>query len=377
MIKLYRILDWWLNRKRRSTPRRAPARGVLLISSGGLGDTILFSVMIGKFQELARPGEPVHLIIRSECRSVQFLFPPEVQVKPVNYRRFLRNPFYRYRVSMNLRDQGYRLAVSTDHLRLPTIDDAMVFTCQAEETFAMEPRSWPKHDRHLAQNSLRYSRLVKVNPEMAHRLIRWLELINGLTGKEDSPPPVRFDSKRLPPPANVSRPTVVLHPFSAIRERQFSVDIWKKLVASLPSDYAVVLSAAPGDLDRNEEFRELLSLSGLSLDTTSLEEKASLLRAASLVVSVDTSLMHLAVGVGAPTLCLASAAHVVDSVPYDPRITPDNVTFLYFDMPCRGCLGNCILPFEDGRYPCVARLDEDRIIAEVRSLIGERGGGNR
>lgn len=377
MIKLYRILDWWLNRKRRSTPRRAPARGVLLISSGGLGDTILFSVMIGKFQELARPGEPVHLIIRSECRSVQFLFPPEVQVKPVNYRRFLRNPFYRYRVSMNLRDQGYRLAVSTDHLRLPTIDDALVFACQAEQTFAMEPRSWPKHDRHLAQNSLRYSRLVKVNPEMAHRLIRWLELINGLTGKEDSPPLVRFDSKRLPPPANVSRPTVVLHPFSAIRERQFPVDIWKKLVDRLPSDYAVVLSAAPGDLDRDKEFRDLLDLSRVSLDTTSLEEKASLLGAASLVVSVDTSLMHLAVGVGARTLCLASAAHVVDSVPYDPRITPDNVTFLYFDMPCRGCLGNCILPLENDRYPCVARLDVERILAMVNEMMPAHEGRTR
>ena len=100
-----------------------------------------------------------------------------------------------------------------------------------------------------------------------------------------------------------------------------------------------------------------------------------MLRAAKLVISVDTALMHLAVAVGAPTLCLASAAFVGEIVPYDPAIAPDNVRFIYHSMPCEGCLGDCILPAERGMFPCVARLDEGRIIAEVQSLIGEMEGG--
>ena len=96
-----------------------------------------------------------------------------------------------------------------------------------------------------------------------------------------------------------------------------------------------------------------------------------LLRAARLVVSVDTALMHLAVAVGAPTIGLASAAFVGEIVPYDPAIQPDNVRFIYHSMPCEGCLGDCVLPAENGMFPCVARLEEDQILAAARSMMSD------
>lgn len=373
MFKAYQIVDWWLGLKGSPVRSAGKAEGMLLVSSGGLGDTILFSAIIDKFLDLARPGEPVQLIVQSKSKAVQFLFPPSVQVTPIDYRRFLRNPFYRYRVSRGLREKGFRLAVSTDHLRLPTVDDALVFACDAEETYALEPRSWPKHDRALARNARRYTKLVKPEPGMAHRFIRWLELINGLMGTDDPPPLVRINADRFPPAVDFERPTVVLHPFSAVHEKQFPVALWVRIVENLAPGHDIVLSAAPGDLDGNPEFKNILDLPGVSLDTNPLEEKAALLRSAALVVSVDTSMMHLAVLAGSVTLCLATAAHVIDSTPYDPRMTPDNVTFLFHDMPCRGCLGNCIHPLEDGFYPCVRRLDEDQVLTKVKALTEQRG----
>jgi hypothetical protein len=79
--------------------------------------------------------------------------------------------------------------------------------------------------------------------------------------------------------------------------------------------------------------------------------------------------MHLAVAVGVPTLCLASAAFVGEIVPYDPAIAPPNARFVYYSMPCEGCLGDCILPAEHGMFPCVARLDEQRIVDKVREIL--------
>ena len=54
MLKRYRIYDWWWNRRRHRTPRNDPPRGVLLISSGGLGDTVLFAHVVERFAALAR-----------------------------------------------------------------------------------------------------------------------------------------------------------------------------------------------------------------------------------------------------------------------------------------------------------------------------------
>jgi ADP-heptose:LPS heptosyltransferase len=359
-------------RARASSPRPGSRRrGVLLVSSGGLGDTILFSVVAPRFLNLAEGDEPVDLIVRTSSAAAGFLYPPRMRVRAVDYRRFLRNPLYRLRTSRDVSGAGYRVAISTDHLRLPGVDDALVAASGADERYAMTPRSWPKHDARLARNRRYYSDWFAVPEGMAHRMVRWTDFANWVTGRSDPMPAVRFDPERLPAPSQFETPTVVLHPFSAIRERQHSYALFARILAALPSDHDVVLSAGPGDLDRNPEYRALASVPRVRLDERSLESKAAVMQGARFVVTVDTSVMHLAIGIGALTLCLASAAHVVDSVPYDSRITPDNVRFLYHDMPCRGCLGSCIHAFEEGMYPCVALLDAKAVMDALADMIAD------
>ena len=168
---------------------------------------------------------------------------------------------------------------------------------------------------------------------------------------------------------------VVMQPFSAVKRKQSPPALYKRIIEGLPDGTRVVITGTQDDLDANADFMPLLDLPGVEFDDSVVQDLVPLLRAARLVVSVDTALLHLAVAVGAPTLCLASAAFVGEIVPYDPAIAPDNARFVYHSMPCEGCLGDCILPAETGMFPCVARLDEDRIVAEVRSLIGEMEGG--
>jgi ADP-heptose:LPS heptosyltransferase len=331
----------------------------------------LFSVIAPRFLELAEADETVDVLVQDGNTAAAFLYPPRMHVFSVDYRRFRRSPIYRYRTSRALQDRRYRLAVSADHLRLPTVDDALIAACSAERTIAMEPRSWPKHDAELARNRRLYTTLVEVQGGMAHRLIRWLELINATTGCDEPPPVVAFPIDRLPPAAELSAPSVLIHPFSSEKARQFPAPVWEMIVACLPDGFEVILSASPDDLRRNPEFAGLVKRPGVRLDLQDLEAKLSTIRAARFVVSVDTSIMHLAVGTGVPTLCLCSAAHVVDSVPYDPRMTPRNVRFLFHDMPCRGCLGTCIHPLKDGCFPCVTRLPADEIEAAVGELIRE------
>ena len=365
----FRLNDWvdaWLLGAATRVPR--PGRGLIVVSSGGLGDTILFSLAFPRFQALARPGEPVHLVLRRDTAKAAFLFPPDVNVIAIDYRRFTRNPLYRLGQGRRLRGLGARLAVSADHLRLPTVDDVLVMASGAAERCALEPRSWPKHDARLRRNRAWYSDWVSVPPQMAHKMRRWIDLANALANRVDPLPHERISPERVPPPARLDAPTVVIHPFSAVPDKQHSVDLWRRILAQLPPSFEVVMSAGPRDLATHPEFSTLLTLPRVRLDQGDLSSTAALIRAARFVVSVDSSILHLAVGTGTPTLALASAAHVVDAIPYDPAMTPANVEVLYHDMPCRGCGGQCIFPAEDGRYPCVARLDRGLVLARVRAL---------
>lgn len=353
---------------------REEKSGLVLVSSGGLGDSMLFSLMIDRFMALVGHDEPVTLVVRSESRAVSFLFSERVRMMPVDYRRFIRSPIYKLAVCRQLRDFGARIAISTDHLRLPTVDDVMVMATGAAERYALAPRTWPKHDDALQKHREWYTRWVDPDPAMAHRLIRWWELAAALSGDTAPPPRVTFPADRLPHAVRGTRPTLVLHPFSAIGEREAAPAVFTALAEAFRDSHEIILSAGPGDLDRAPRHRALATMPGVHLDQGTLAEKAALLRGADLVVSVDTSVMHLAVGCGAPTLCLASAAHIVDSVPYDSRMMPANVTFMVPEIDCAGCLGRCIHPLENGRYLCLSQLTPDRVVDRARQLLAAGAG---
>ncbi len=333
---------------------------VLLVSSGGLGDAMLFSLMIPYYKKLLKSNEHLTVLCRSGAEAVQFLFPSDVDFVTVDYRRFIRDIFYRYKICRQLRQRQFRVAISTDHLRLPTVDDKLIFATRALEKYAMIPRTWPKHDEALEKNKKNYTRLIPVTTDRAHRIVRWTELINELLGENRSLPTVRF-SEVIKNPRILDQPTIVLHPFSSVKERQCSVSLFQDILKKIPSDYAVVLSSGPGDLEKNPDYKVLLNDTRVRVDESSIESKAALYAAATCVFAVDTSMLHLAIGVGAQTIGLLSAAHLLESVPYDPRTTPDNVTFIYKSMPCAGCLGACIYPLQQGRYRCVDELTIDKI----------------
>ncbi|MEQ8318934.1 MAG: glycosyltransferase family 9 protein [Rhodospirillales bacterium] len=353
---------------------RTDKHGLLLVSSGGLGDTILFSLMIERFMALVPEDEPVWLVVRAESRLASFLFPDRVRMMPVDYRKFIRASAYRVAVCRQIRDFGVRTAISTDHLRLPTVDDLMIMASGATERFALSPRSWPKHDAALQKHRAWYSRWVEPDPAMAHRLIRWWELANALTGEAPPPPVVRFDPDRLPGAVTGPRPHIVLHPFSAIAEREAAPEVFIALVEAFRDTHDIILSAGPGDLARAPQHHGLAALDGVRVDESELASKAALIRAAALVVSVDTSIMHLAAGAGAPTLCLASAAHIVDSVPYDSRMMPENIRFDVPNIDCAGCLGQCIHPLENGRYHCLTQITPDRALNAAREVLAQHAG---
>ena len=372
MIKPFRILDWWLYRRRRGVQRPGPALGVLLISSGGLGDTVLFAHVAGRFLRLAKKDEPVTVLLRADAMKMAFLLPGGVRVLGVDFDRLRKDLGYRRRVTDDIFEAHYRLVVHTDYLRHPDLDEALAAAAQAPEAVAMEPRPWPKYDARLLQNRRLYRRLYDSGDPRLDKVVRWSRFADWLSGVEESPPPVALLPREGLPPAEVADdPVVVMQPFSAVRQKQSPPALYRRLSESLPSATRVVITGTRSDLDANGEFKALLDLPGVTFDDRGFEDLVPMLRGARLVVSVDTALMHLAVAVGAPTLCLASAAYVGEIVPYDPAITPPNARFVHHSMPCEGCLGDCILAAENGMFPCVARLDEDQILAAAGSMMAD------
>ncbi len=354
------------------THRPAP-KGLLLVRSGGLGDTILFSHLIGLYTLLADPGEAVAVLTPKASVKTTFLFPDGIEVIGVDYHRFRTDAAYRYSVSRDLYRRNFRLVVTTDHLRHPWADEAMIRACQAPETIAMKARSWAKYEDALAANRRRYTRVFDSGADTGSVYERWVAFANWLNGRNDSAPMPVLPEDRLPPPSDARQPTVVIQPFSAVKAKQPDVSLFQRMVEALPPGHVAAITGAPSDLERNPEYAVLLERPGVRFDSSNFHDVIPLLRMARLVVSVDTALAHLAIAVGTPTLCLASAAYVGEIVPYPKDLTPPNVRFVHHSMPCEGCRGDCALPLQNGMYPCIARLDRTAILESFARLLIEPG----
>ncbi|MEQ9200636.1 MAG: hypothetical protein RLN80_11670, partial [Rhodospirillales bacterium] len=57
--------------------RSGEPAGVLLVSAGGLGDTILFSHLAQRFAGLAEPGERITVLLRRDGAKTAFLLPED------------------------------------------------------------------------------------------------------------------------------------------------------------------------------------------------------------------------------------------------------------------------------------------------------------
>jgi hypothetical protein len=362
-------------RARLAFARRGAPKGLLIVRSGGLGDTVLFAPQMDRFRALAEPGEPVAVLTPRASRKTAFLLGDDVEVIGVDYPRFLREAGYRAVVQAMLYRRGFRRVVSTDHLRHPLIDEAMIRACAAPVTEALSARPWPKHQARLDANRGVFSRLIDAGPGpgmSASMPQRWAHLANALTGGDAPPPLARIPDDRLPDPEPCPRPTVVMQPYSAVAEKQPAPALWGALIDALGPDVDVVVTGGPGDRAAHPAYEILFERPGVRFDGRGFQDIVPLLRAARCVVSADTALMHLAVACGAPTLGLASAAYVGDLVPYPDAVTPPDVRFLHTPMACEGCLGKCVQPLEDARWACVARLDADAAVATMRALMAEK-----
>ena len=243
--------------------------------------------------------------------------------------------------------------------------------CRAPETFAMEPRPWPKYDSLLRKNRFLYKRLFDSGPLHFDKILRWSKFADWLTEKNRPPPLVKLPNEILPPSKLTKRPVIIFIPFSAVKKKQSPASLFFSIADKLPIEYDIIISCAPGELSKNPTFGPLLNRINVFLDESSFEKLLPALRSARLVISADTAGMHLAVASGVETLCLASAAYVGEIIPYAPEITPDNVSFIYTAMECQGCLGNCIHPAESGMLPCVNRISQVKVIDEVERLLGK------
>lgn len=299
-----------------------------LIETAAVGDVILLSGVVRDLRA-ARPDARIVLFVTSTNAGFARLLdgPDEVVVLPV---RAVGRAVRRVRAE--------RLDVCVDFGAWPRFD-ALVTVCSGARC-TVGRRTQGQH-RHLGYD------VVVDHSSTVHEVVNFRRLVEPLGVDSTSEPRIAIP----PGPSGQTGAYAVCHlwPGGAnFQERSWPGDRWRELAGVMNArGLDVVLTGGPGDVAPTAKIVDQWRAGGVratSAAGTSPERCARLLGGASIVVSVNTGVMHLAAALGVPTVGLNGPTSCRRWGPVGPRA----VCVASPDVPD----GYLDLGFErDERYP--------------------------
>lgn len=289
--------------------------------------------------------------------------------------RFARNLRYRWSWIRRLRRAGFAKAIHPVHSRVFLVGDALVRATNAAERIA--PEGDYSNERWLKRWSDRwYSRLIPETSRQSMELLRHAEFMRGLglSGFVARLPELPF-SKAVPEFRSVSKPYAVLFVGARWEGRVWQARNFGEIGRRLRvCGVNVVLAGSP--LDRVQTTTILDCLNGNAIDLigkTSLAELAELLRNAVVVVSNETSAVHIGAAVGKPVLCILGGGHFGRFLPYVvEKQEPSRPTPIVAVQPmsCFSCNWQCIHPRERGEaVKCISDISVEQVWRHLEEIL--------
>ncbi|HBA89091.1 MAG TPA: glycosyltransferase family 9 protein [Geobacter sp.] len=302
--------------KRRDFPAHTPPRSILFIRPGGIGDAILLAPALRAVQA-AYPGCHVDLLAERRNASAFLLSPGWHKI-------------YRYDSPSELSEvlgKCYDVVVDTEQwYRLSAVVARIVHAPKAVG-FATNERA------RLFTHPVSYSL-------QEYEAISFLGLLRPL-GIEP-PETISVPYLTLPPAAVQAaeallsplggKPFVAIFPGSSVAEKEWGAENYRLLASALVAAGIAVVIVGGAD---TREAGDRIAGGGVALNLAgqgSLATSAAVIGAAKLLVSGDSGLLHIAAGLGKPTVSLFGPS---DPVKWAPKGEGHQV--FSTELPCAPC----------------------------------------
>jgi len=286
---LGRLLTFVLPSASESADCSAP-RSILLIRPGGIGDAVLLAPAIGALKKTF-PQAKLTVLAEKRNAGVFPLIPGVDQV--------LRYDVVReFKAALSLKPD---LVIDTEQYhRLPAVV-ARLTGAAVRIGFATNERA------RLFHHAVPYS-------HDDYEADSFFHLLAPLGIK----PPIAIDAAFLsiPAPAQnranqllaplVGHPFIALFPGASIPERRWGADRFNQVAVRFAQQgYAIIVVGGGQDAATGDTILQAVGLEGLNLaGRTTLIETAAILERATLLISGDSGVLHLGVGLGTPTVSL-------------------------------------------------------------------------
>jgi ADP-heptose:LPS heptosyltransferase len=357
-------------------PRPQERRRVLVVRLDRIGDFLLWRAAAQAYRRLyPTDGYELTLLAHPSWAALVRAEGWFDRVETLDVRRLAWSLPYRWRQLGAIRRSGFSVVVQARCARELVVEDSLTRVSGAAERFgfALPGEVWTAFQTRVSDRW--YTRLVTVPPEDTNELERNAVLMRGL-GLAD------FQARVAPlavraslPEALVGKTYYVLFPgasasgrqwprenFSALAERIYDFTGWIGLVCGGPGEEALGAALV------GQCTAPLQDWAG----RTTLTELSALMAGARLVISNETSGVHMAAAVGPPAVCILGGGHFGRFLPYPAGATGHGPVPLpvYTPMDCFGCDWHCRYPVDPGQpYPCLGNVSVEQVWAGVKTVL--------
>jgi len=377
------LVDWLVT----MAPVHREAKRVLIVRLDNIGDFVVWldaaQILVEHYK---KAGKEVILVASKEWSAWARELEIFDRVIAVDRMRCAVDMVHRFQAELEIRRLGCSIVVAPGYSTSLYKGDAIVRTCgAAERTGYVGDRGSEDAIRQRLESGL-YTRLVPAKPGKMTEMERNAEFLSGLL---ETNVPVKIAELRTPAAEKRSAEIVarlgidgsyyVMFPGASTAGRRWPIANFKEIAkrTHLQTGWLGVVCGGPGDKGIAEELctgteAPVLNCAG----RTSLSELAGTIMGAELLLSNETSAIHIAAAVGVPSVCLLGGGHIGRFLPYVVGQENRGVAPLPVMQPmeCFDCNWVCIYEVAaEMAKPCVARIAVEDVWKEIAPLL-ERDG---
>ena len=360
---------WWMFRPIDALVALWPApkvkKGVLVVRMDGIGDMVMHRASLDYLPDaLGVTKDDVTILGCHSWKGLAGRIFQGYRVVTIDEHAFEKKWFYRLKIALWVRRQGFAVAVCDMFMRKVLTADSLVWMSRADRRIVCQPFVTDRTRREWSYYLSLATQIIDTGPYPTHEGLRHFTFLSALSGRTIDPvtPSIRWQPDPSPVPQGA--PYVVMNFGSNEPGRRWPLAQFLELAERCRAKgWRVVFVGGKAEafalpILQNIDDPGILNAVG----RWSLPQVIDAMAGALCVVTNDTGPGHLALGAGATTILIAGGGHWGCFVPYPETIRPDNAIFLTEEMPCFHCLWRCPKRRSaDEAFPCVALVTVDRV----------------
>lgn len=359
---VYKLFDTCLS----IWPKSHAKNGVALIRLDSIGDFVLWLDSAKEYRRLYE-GQRIVLIANTSWADWAGSFPHWDEVWSVDSRRLSNNLIYRIKMLFKVRRAGFKTVIQPTFSRTLQADN-LVRASAAPQRIGSEGDESNLTATLKSVSNNWYTQLISASDKSLMELERNAEFIRNLSGQVYEPAIPRLPKACIKTDFRpLSGNYIVFFPGASWHGRQWPLKNFAELASRLHTElgWPFVLCGGYGDIELVEQLGVALTVPFVNLaGKTSLAELAGVICNSRMLISNETSAVHIAAAVGTPTVCVLGGGHHGRFVPYPSDLPGIKPLVAAHPMPCFNCNWKCSQQYEEtDSVPCIQKIDIHRILS--------------